>query len=219
MSEEKLPPPRPPRVDLRSPWVIDTRELARHPGLSRTVQRTAPLETDLGVPDVIVVRKDSEVELDLLLESVVEGVLLTGTASVTASGNCSRCLDPIVEDVEVELTELFAYPGSTTEATTEEDEISRLVDNRIELEQLVCDAIVLALPLVPLCAEDCEGLCAECGFKWADLEPGHGHEKIDPRWAALVERFDETESPEEAVPSAGAESSDDVAASGPDKRA
>jgi uncharacterized protein len=219
MSEEKLPPPRPPRVDLRSPWVIDTRELARHPGLSRTVQRAAPLDTDLGVPDVIVVPKDSEVEFDLLLESVVEGVLLTGTASVTATGNCSRCLDPIVEDVEVELTELFAYPGSTTEATTDEDEIGRLVDNRIELEQLVCDAIMLALPLVPLCEEDCQGLCAECGFKWADLEPGHGHAKIDPRWAALVERFDETKSLEEAVPSDGAESSDDVAASGPDKRA
>jgi uncharacterized protein len=193
--------------------VLDTRELARHPGLSRSFRRTAPVDTALGVPDVVIVAAGAEIELDLLLESVVEGVLLTGTASVAATGSCSRCLDPISEDIEVELTELFAYPGSTTEATTDEDEISRLVDNRIELEQLVCDAIVLALPLVPLCEEDCLGLCVDCGVKWADLEPGHGHEKIDPRWAALVERFDEAEVSDEA------ELSDETAASGPDKQA
>ena len=213
MPEEKLPPPRPPRVDIRSPWVLDTRELARHAGLSRSFHRTATLDTALGVPDVIIVPAGAEIELDLLLESVVEGVLLTGTAAVVATGSCSRCLDPISEDIEVELTELFAYPGSTTEATTDEDEISRLVDNRIELEQLVCDAIVLALPLVPLCEEDCLGLCVDCGVKWADLEPGHGHEKIDPRWAALVERFDDTAVSDEA------ELSDETAASGPDKQA
>jgi uncharacterized protein len=175
--------------------VLDTRELARHAGLSRSVHRSVPLDTALGVPDVIVVSKGTEVELDLLMESVVEGVLLTGTASVEAAASCSRCLDPIVEELDVELTELYAYPGSTTEATTDEDEISRLVDNRIELESLVCDALVLAMPLVPLCEEDCQGLCVDCGVKWADLEPGHGHEKIDPRWAALVERFDETDDP------------------------
>lgn len=209
MSEEKLPTPRPPRVDLRSPWVLDTRELARRAGLSRAVQRTAPLETALGVPGVLMVPKGTEVALDLLLESVVEGVLLTGTVSVPATGSCARCLDPVSEDIEAGLTELFAYPGSTTEATTDEDEIGRLVDNRIELEQLVCDAIVLAMPLVPLCTEDCQGLCVDCGVKWADLKPGHGHEKIDPRWAALVERFHETE----------VEVSDETAASGPDKQA
>ena len=137
----------------------------------------------------MVVPKGTEVELDLLLESVVEGVLVTGTAVAPTEGECSRCLDPIGDSVEIELTELFAYPDSTTEATTEEDEVSRLVDDRIDLEPIVRDAIVLALPQVPLCEEDCRGLCPECGGKWADLEPGHGHETIDPRWAALVERL------------------------------
>lgn len=190
MPEDKLPPARPARVDLRSPWVVDTRELARHAGLSCPVQRKVPVGDTLGVPDVIIVPKGTEIDLDLLLESVVEGVLVSGTASVDVTGHCSRCLDLITEDVEVELTELYAYPGSTTEETTDEDEIYRLVDDRIELEPLVCDALVLALPLVPLCEENCQGLCPGCGVKWADLEPGHGHGKIDPRWAALVESFD-----------------------------
>ncbi|GLY67010.1 YceD family protein [Amycolatopsis taiwanensis] len=175
--------------DQRNLWVVDTRELGRRAGLSRQLHRMVGLSGALGVPDVIVVPEGAEVELDLLLESVVEGVLVTGTAVAPTAGECSRCLDPIDGSVEVELTELFAYPDSTTEATTDEDEVSRLVDDKIDLEPIVRDAIVLALPQVPLCDEDCRGLCPECGGKWADLEPGHGHETIDPRWAALVERF------------------------------
>lgn len=175
--------------DKRNPWVVDTRELGRRAGLSRQVRRTVELTSPLGVPDVIVVPVGAEVELDLLLESVVEGVLVTGTAEAPTTGTCSRCLDPIGGSVEIELTELFAYPDSTTEATTDEDEVGRLVDDRIDLEPIVRDAVVLALPQVPLCDEQCRGLCPECGGKWADLEPGHGHETIDPRWAALVERF------------------------------
>jgi DUF177 domain-containing protein len=171
--------------------VLDTRELGRHAGLSRAIKRSVPVETPLGVPDVITIEAGSELKLDLLLESVVEGVLVSGTATATAKGACARCLDPLTEEVEVEVQELFAYPGSATEETTDEDEIPRLVDDKIDLEPTVRDAVVLALPLAPLCTEDCAGLCIDCGVKWADLEPGHGHEKIDPRWAALVERFDE----------------------------
>ncbi|MCG3756835.1 DUF177 domain-containing protein [Amycolatopsis sp. Poz14] len=191
MSENPAQNPRPAQFDDRSPWVVDTRELGRRAGLSRELRRSAPVPTSLGVPGVLEIREGEPVELDLMLESVVEGVLVTGTASAVATGECSRCLDPVTEDVEVDLTELFAYPGSATEETTDEDEIPRLVDDRIDLEPTVRDAVVLALPLAPLCREDCPGLCIECGVKWADLEPGHGHEKIDPRWAALVERFDE----------------------------
>ncbi|MET9261145.1 YceD family protein [Amycolatopsis sp. NPDC004079] len=191
MSENPAQNPRPAQLDDRSPWVVDTRELGRRAGLSRELRRAAPVPTALGVPGVLEIREGEPVELDLMLESVVEGVLVTGTATAVAAGECSRCLDPVTENIEVDLTELFAYPGSATEETTDEDEIPRLIDDRIDLEPTVRDAVVLALPLAPLCREDCPGLCIECGVKWADLEPGHGHEKIDPRWAALVERFDE----------------------------
>jgi uncharacterized protein len=180
--------------DPRSPWVIDTRELSRRAGTSRDVHRKVPIETPLGVPDVLVMPAGADIELSLLLESVVEGVLVTGTATAPTKGNCSRCLDPITGQVEVDVTELFAYPGSTTEATTDEDEVGRLVDDMIDLEPVVRDALVLALPLVPLCQEDCAGLCVDCGVKWADLKPGHRHETIDARWAALVDRFSESSS-------------------------
>jgi uncharacterized protein len=175
-----------------SPWTLDTRELARRPGISRKFERVVEAQHALGVEGVIAVPKGAPVELDVLLESVVEGVLVSGTAVAPIEGECARCLDPITtadHDVEVEFTELFAYPASITEETTDEDEIHRLVDDKVDLEPVVRDAVVLALPAAPLCREDCAGLCPECGGRWADLGPDHRHETIDPRWAALTERF------------------------------
>jgi uncharacterized protein len=175
-----------------SPWVVDTRELGRRPGLSRKLERVVEAQETLGVEEVVAVPKGAAIELDVLLESVVEGVLVSGTAVAPIAGECSRCLDPISaddHDVEVEFTELFAYRDSVTEETTDSDEIFRLVDDKVDLEPVVRDAVVLALPPAPLCREDCAGLCPECGGRWADLGPDHRHETIDPRWAALTERF------------------------------
>ncbi|WP_197320973.1 DUF177 domain-containing protein [Saccharomonospora sp. NB11] len=182
----------PQRADARNPWLFDTHELGRRPGTSLPLQRTLPVRTALGVPDVVEVPEGSTVTVDLLAESVVEGVLVSGTASADTAGQCSRCLDPVTGHLDVSVTELFAYPDSTTDETTDEDEISRIVDDWIDLEPMVRDAVVLALPLAPLCSDDCAGLCSGCGMKWADLEPGHGHETIDPRWAALVQRLEDT---------------------------
>ncbi|GAA3866235.1 hypothetical protein GCM10022243_35290 [Saccharothrix violaceirubra] len=138
---------------------------------------------------MIAVPPGGEVDLDVLLESVVEGVLVTGRASTAVEGECSRCLEPLTDEVAVELTELYAYPDSATDETTEEDEVSRLADDLVDLEPVVRDAIVLALPQVPLCSPDCPGLCVDCGGRLAELGPDHGHETMDPRWAALQERF------------------------------
>ncbi len=188
MSEQRKTAARPA---VTSPWVIDTRELGRRPGTSRTVRRNVATDKTLGVEGVITVASGTEVALDLLLESVVEGVLVTGTAAASTVGECARCLDRLSERIEVEITELFAYPDSTTDATTDDDEVGRLINDLVDLEPVVRDAIVLALPNAPLCAPDCAGLCADCGGKWADLGPDHRHETIDPRWAALTERFGE----------------------------
>ena len=93
--------------------------------------------------------------------------------------------------VEVVLTELFAYPQSTTEATTEEGEVGHVVDNTIDLEQPIIDAVGLDLPFSPVCQPDCPGLCPECGVQLA-AEPGHHHDRIDPRWAKLAPMLDDT---------------------------
>lgn len=178
----------PARPDPSSLWVIDTRELGRRAGAMRSYHRDVPAPADLGL-DVIGVPADRDVTLDVRLESVVEGVLVTGTASATVTGECARCLDPVSSSMEVPVSELFAYPDSATDDTTDPDEVSRVVDELIDLEPVVRDAVLLALPQAPLCREDCPGLCVQCGGKRAELGPDHRHETIDPRWAVLQERF------------------------------
>jgi uncharacterized protein len=95
----------------------------------------------------------------------------------------------VVDRLQVELTELFAYPNTATDESTDPDEVSRVVDDLVDLEPAVRDAVLLALPQAPLCRDDCPGLCPECGEKRAELDTDHRHETIDPRWAALKQRF------------------------------
>lgn len=192
-----------PRPEPSSPWVVDTRELANRPGQSSELHQRIPTGPELGVPDVITIAAGTEVTLDLRLESVVEGVLVTGSVAAPSGGYCVRCLDPVTQQIEAQVTELFAYPDSATEETTESDEISHIVDDMLDLEPVVRDALVLSLPHAPVCTEDCPGLCAECGEKWAELDPGHGHEKIDPRWAALVDKLDDLSGETSDEPSTG----------------
>lgn len=173
-----------PQLDPRSPLVIDTGQLPRAPGAMRTVVRDVAAPKDLGQA-LVGVPEGADVHLDLRLESVSEGVLVSGTVSATAVGECGRCLRPISTLVEVAVQELFAYPDSTTEATTEQDEVGRLRGDLIDLEPVVRDAVVLALPATPLCRDDCPGLCPECGAHWDDLPADHHHERVDPRWAQL----------------------------------
>jgi uncharacterized protein len=181
---------RPSRDTEPGPWAFSTRELGRRPGAVRTAERTvpAPAEPPLGL-ETIGVPPGSPVELSVQLESVTEGVYVSGRAHAALAGECARCLDEVHDEITVDLAELFAYPDSVTDETTDPDELPRVVDERVDVEQLVRDALVLTLPLAPLCREDCPGLCVECGEKWADLEPGHGHETLDPRWAALRGRL------------------------------
>ncbi|HYZ07622.1 MAG TPA: YceD family protein [Pseudonocardiaceae bacterium] len=180
--------PAPAQPNPSSPWVIDTRDLDRRPGSMRTYHRDAPAPAGLGL-DVIGVPEGGDLRVDLRLESVMEGVLVSGTAIAELTGECARCLDPTIDRLEVALTELFAYPESTTEDTTEPDEVSRIVADLIDLEPVLRDAVILALPQVPLCREDCPGLCPECGGRRAELEPDHAHEIMGSRWAVLKQRF------------------------------
>ncbi len=183
--------PLPGHPDPASPWVFGTRELGRRPGADKSYTRTipAPAEPDRLGLETIGVPAGSPVELRVRLESVTEGVYVSGSAHAELDGECARCLDPLTDDIEVEIAELFAYPDSLTDETTEADELPRVVDEYVDVEQTVRDALVLELPLSPLCRPDCRGLCAECGEKWADLAPDHGHEIVDARWAALRERL------------------------------
>jgi uncharacterized protein len=180
------------RIDLRNPLVLDTRELGRRAGSMRTVRFPAPAPADLGV-ELIGVPPGSEIDLDLRLESVMEGVLVSGTAAVILAGECGRCLEPVNDTLTVDIQELFAYPERTADDTAgypAEDEPARMEGDFLDLEPTLRDAVVLALPLTPLCREDCAGLCAECGERLDGLPEDHTHTAADPRWSGLQDLID-----------------------------
>jgi uncharacterized protein len=181
-------------LDPRAPLVLDTRELGRRPGSQREVKRTVPAPADLGI-EVLRVPEGTPVELDLRLEAVMEGVLVTGTASAELAGECARCLEPISDEIDVRFQELFVYDDQDY-SSGEDDEVSMLVGDLVDLEPLLRDAVVLALPFQPLCQDDCPGLCTECGARLAD-DPDHAHaEPIDPRWAGLAELQQDPQDPQ-----------------------
>jgi uncharacterized protein len=156
-----------------------------------SVRETVPSPSRIGL-DLVAIEEGVPLDLDLRFESVSEGVLVTGTVSAPTAGECARCLTTIAGHVEIDLTELFAYPDSATDSTTEEDEVGRVVYGSVDLEQPIIDAVGLELPLSPLCREDCPGLCAQCGVALAEAGPGHHHEQIDLRWAKLAGMLDDT---------------------------
>ena len=149
------------------------------------VHETVASPARIGL-EMIGIAPAAPLDLDLRIESVSEGVLVSGTLSAPITGECARCLTPFTERIDVDLTELFAYPDSLTEATTEEDEVGRVVNDFVDLRQPIVDAVGLELPFSPVCRTDCPGLCPTCGVTLATAEPDHHHDDIDPRWAKLA---------------------------------
>ncbi len=170
------------RKVLSGPLVVDTHELGRRPGNERTVSLSIAAPADLGSA-VFGVPEGSDIAIELRLEAVMDGVLATGTASAQAIGECVRCLDSLDEEYVVDFQELYLYDESS------EDELS-LEGELLDLEPVLRDAVVLALPFKPVCDPECPGLCPECGARLAD-DPDHTHgDAIDPRWSALSQLTD-----------------------------
>ncbi|MFF3456585.1 YceD family protein [Streptomyces sp. NPDC002730] len=178
-------------LDHRNPLVFDTHELGRRPGALQRLTRTVTAPKDFGIEGVIGVPLGAPIELELRLESVMEGVLVTGTARASVEGECVRCLEPLHQEVAADFQELFTYPdaddrGRTAEPVDDAEDEDRLYleDGLFDLEPVLRDAVVLALPMQPVCRETCAGLCPECGIR-LDENPDHHHDAVDIRWAAL----------------------------------
>jgi uncharacterized protein len=163
-------------------FAVDVRGLLQKPAAHRHVVVRAPLE-DLATP-VAWVPPDRPVTVDVEIESVVEGLLVTGKVSAAAVVSCVRCLRQFDQEVEAEVRELFALdPGED-----EDEGYAVLPDDRLPLETMARDALVLAFPAFPLHSPDCAGLCPTCGADRNTLDCGHaGPETIDPRWAGLAD--------------------------------
>ena len=156
---------------------VPVNELTRRPGQMRELELAIAVVDPMG-QGLASVLAGEVIELNLRLESVHEGILATGEVDTTATAECSRCLEPLKLEVEVDFQELFAY-------SLEQEDDFLVQDEKIDLEQAITDAVVLSLPFKPVCSEDCLGLCSECGVKMAE-DPEHVHQaQIDSRWSEL----------------------------------
>ena len=177
-----------------NPFLLNTHELPRRTGEMKEYQLDIESNARIGVP-LIAVPEGDVIEVDVRLESVTEGVLLSADIYAVAIGECIRCLDPLEQVVERKIQELYRY-----EPTNEKGRKKRRKDDDVDLEaedelQMegdvmnleipIIDAIILALPVNPLCSEECMGLCPDCGEKWEKLPEGHAHEVVDARWSGL----------------------------------
>jgi len=185
----------------RGALVFDMRSLSRQAGSARARRLVVPAPEDLRL-ELARVPGGADVELDLRFEAVTEGILVTGSATAPLVGECARCLAPLASTVTASFTELYLYDGHDQhdgddqhewhDEYEEPDEERYLDGDLLDLEQAFRDAVVLALPMSPLCRDDCPGLCVECGVPLAEAGPGHRHEAApDPRWAALAQLDDQ----------------------------
>jgi uncharacterized protein len=158
------------------PLVVGVADLLVRPGKTREDHLEAVLD-GLEVLGSHVV-EGAPVTLDLELQALNEGVVAKGTVSAPWTGECRRCLTTVDAVLTTDVMEIF-------EDEPVEGETSKLDHDRIDLEPMAREAVLLELPLAPLCKEDCAGLCAECGADRNQLDCGHGTEAVDDRWAAL----------------------------------
>ena len=161
-------------------------------GSMRPVQFSAPAPEGLGIADLIGVPLGAALALDLRLESVMDGVLVSGVVTAPVSGECGRCLADVSDELAIRIQELYVYPEASTDHD-DDDEVAQLEGDLLDLTPTLRDAVVLALPLNPLCQPDCKGLCATCGERLDELPDPHTHDTTDARWGALAGLLEQTD--------------------------
>jgi uncharacterized protein len=176
-------------------FLLNTHELPRRAGEMKEYELDIPAPFRVGVP-LIAVPEGDLIEVDARCESVTEGILVTADIYTVAIGECIRCLDPVEMVIDRSIQELYRYEATddkgrksrTKEEDSDdldEDEVLFVEGEQINLEVPILDAIILSLPVNPLCDVDCMGLCPDCGEKWESLPEDHSHGVVDARWAGL----------------------------------
>lgn len=166
---------------------LSLHELPRRSGEYRDYQRIIHLDRPFGI-EMISIPSGEEIDLSLTATSVDEGVLVRGRVRSIAVGECSRCLAAIEMEIDQGFDELYEYESKASALSDEDVETDQILivhEDQINLEIPVRDAVILALPVNPLCEPDCPGLCSTCGIALREWDGDHQHEVQDPRWQAL----------------------------------
>lgn len=167
-----------------SPFKVNLHELPRRAGEMRSYHLEIAAPESIGTP-MLSIKSGRLLEIDFKAEAVSDGVLISGQILSEAEGECGRCLEELKLEIDQEFRELFLYE-SRKSSEEDEDELFSMDGDFADIETPIRDAVVLSLPLNPLCKSDCKGLCSECGERMEQLAPDHSHESVDPRWSGLA---------------------------------
>lgn len=169
---------------------ISLTHVPRRPGnmWESTLEFAAPADLEVGMAKLA---PGSKIPADIRMESVLDGVLVNLDFEFEVEAECARCLEPFMWTDEAHVTELFLYEETDSRGRVvpapenESDELTVFYvhEDSIDLLEVIRDAIVLDLPLSPLCQPGCLGICQQCGEKLED--ESHDHPRVDARWAAL----------------------------------
>ncbi|HMD46243.1 MAG TPA: DUF177 domain-containing protein [Acidimicrobiales bacterium] len=169
------------------PFVVHVARLRRQPGTRRHDAIVAPIdlieELRPGSFAESAVTAGADVECEVDLESFPGGVMVSGTVAAPWSGICRRCAVDVGGHLVVGVRERFVDQIELA-GVPEDDEAYPIVDDRADLAPMVRDALLLELPLAPLCSEACRGLCPTCGAD-RNHEECRCEAPTDPRWASL----------------------------------
>jgi uncharacterized protein len=175
----------------RHRFVVNVAELLRRPATRKDVEVEATVHgitvVDSRVPD------GSTATGTFVLESLSDGIVVTGTVSAPWTGPCRRCLVAVEGVLRSPVDELFQAEPNTEDAF-------ELHGDQLDLEPVVREALLLELPLAPLCRPDCAGLCPVCGANRNDRDCGHTEAPIDHRWSALEGLREQLTRPEQPEP-------------------
>jgi uncharacterized protein len=175
----------------KTPWTLSVYDLLHRAGEMREHSIEVVVPEKLGEGQVAV-QAGAVLDLDVRLEGLHDGILVSATVTGTATGECSRCLKPISEPVEVDFAELFAYD-------VDEAFDYQVHEDFVDLEPVVRDAVVLSLPFQPVCRPDCPGLDPVTGERVEDIPDYQPREGVDPRWSALA-GFQAEQAPADTAP-------------------
>lgn len=181
------------------PFLVPITSLRHQPGARRVERRQAPLRGD-GPGGTLAVSGSAvpageDVVVDVVLEVADGGIVVAGEVQAPWVGECRRCLRPLRRTLVAPVRELYAPRGAD-----QDEETYPLGTDTLDLGPLARDAVLLSLPLAPLCRPDCPGLCPECG---ADLNEGACScpaPPADPRWSVLDALRDPPPAPGRAAP-------------------
>jgi uncharacterized protein len=163
--------------------LIRVTDLVDRPGTSRRIDLRLPVPEDV---DQSLAQVDEPVRLTGVLESVVDGILVRGSLEADLTVDCARCLKPTTAGLVAEVVELFSPREAVVDLDEEPDAGYEIDDGHLNLDTLVRDTLIPAIPYRPLCRPDCRGLCATCGTDRNESDCSCEELTVDARWSALA---------------------------------